>query len=438
MNGTIATSARSLDRLKPGLIPWLLFFAVALTHSFSSVKHGGDPAWSLHTAMSILTEGNTDLVEYEDMIDPLDYRLEWIEGRPYTIFPLGPSLFALPVVAILDGVLRLARGESYAQELRHGHRSVERVIASLLVGLTAVLLYRSGRRWPASRTVALTVALLLAFATPAWSTASRALWSHTPSLLMLSCAVLLWIRGEDEPRLVPWIALPLALSFLCRPTQAVPILVFTVFMALRHLRRLPEYLGIASLVAVPWIVFNLNTYGAPLPWYFQPSRLGAGSHFGTALLGNLVSPARGLLVYSPFVALSTWGAILAWRERRHRDLIVAAVMIVVGHWLLISTFPHWWGGHSYGPRFFTEVMPLPVLLLVPVLQHVKVAFAARRILLPGVLFVLVTWSVCVHAVGATIRETKSWNSLPVDVDHNPQRLWDWSDPPFLRWRSPEA
>jgi hypothetical protein len=26
----------------------------------------------------------------------------------------------------------------------------------------------------------------------------------------------------------------------------------------------------------------------------------------------------------------------------------------------------------------------------------------------------------------------SWDETPVDVDDHPERVWDWSDPPFLR------
>ncbi len=27
-----------------------------------------------------------------------------------------------------------------------------------------------------------------------------------------------------------------------------------------------------------------------------------------------------------------------------------------------------------------------------------------------------------------------WNVDPQSVDRHPERNWDWSDPPFLRWR----
>ena len=90
-------------------IPWLLFIVVALSHSFSQVKNLADSNWSLPTAVSILVERNTDLSEYADMISADDYRLEWFDGRPYNIFPVGASIFALPFVAVTDGVLTRRR-----------------------------------------------------------------------------------------------------------------------------------------------------------------------------------------------------------------------------------------------------------------------------------------------------------------------------------------
>jgi hypothetical protein len=417
-------------------IPWLLFLVVALSHSFSQVKNLADSNWSLPTAMSILVERNTDLSEYSDMVSADDYRLEWVDGRPYNIFPVGASIFALPFVAVIDGVLRLTRGESYAQELRRGHGDVERAIASILVALAAVCLYQTVLRWPASRGVALVTALLFAFATPAWSTASRALWQHAPSLLMLACAAGLWLRGQDDPRKIPWIALPLALAFLCRPTNAVPIAVFTTLVALRYPRRIPAYIAVAAVVAVPWFIHNLVTYDLWLPPYYQPGRIAGSVHFGEALLGNLVSPARGLLVYSPFLAFSVWGVVMAWREPRHRDLALAVSLIFLGHWLAIASFPHWWAGHCYGPRFFADLTPLLALMLVPVFTRVSRDLARKPSVVSLIFVALAGWSLYTNALGATVETALRWNGLPVDVDLAPQRLWDWSDPAFLRWHDP--
>jgi hypothetical protein len=37
-----------------------------------------------------------------------------------------------------------------------------------------------------------------------------------------------------------------------------------------------------------------------------------------------------------------------------------------------------------------------------------------------------------HLRGGWSPAVYEWNVKPTDVDHHPERNWDWSDPPFLR------
>jgi len=38
----------------------------------------------------------------------------------------------------------------------------------------------------------------------------------------------------------------------------------------------------------------------------------------------------------------------------------------------------------------------------------------------------------IHSRGARTMDVYLWNVSPANVDQNPARLWDWSDPQFLR------
>ena len=42
------------------------------------------------------------------------------------------------------------------------------------------------------------------------------------------------------------------------------------------------------------------------------------------------------------------------------------------------------------------------------------------------------WSVAIAAIGAFNYPQDRWNSEPVDVDRNHERLWDWSDSQIRR------
>ncbi len=55
-------------------------------------------------------------------------------------------------------------------------------------------------------------------------------------------------------------------------------------------------------------------------------------------------------------ALLAWWGLVLLRYRRYflaycaMGLLVAVMgAILLLHWLIISSFPHWWAGHSYGP-----------------------------------------------------------------------------------------
>jgi hypothetical protein len=177
-------------------------------------------------------------------------------------------------------------------------------------------------------------------------------------------------------------------------------------------------------------------YGSLLAPFFLPSRgsaagLSLGAGFVPAIAGQLFSPSRGLFVYCPFVLCSLAGAWIALRAPAH-PLERLAGAVVAGHALLIAAYGDWFGGHSFGPRYFADVAPLLVFLLLPYLRWLRDQPAPLRRAGAAALFVVSLTSVWIHSRGATVWATYEWNTRPVDVGAAPARLWDWSDPQFLR------
>jgi len=96
--------------------------------------------------------------------------------------------------------------------------------------------------------------------------------------------------------------------------------------------------------------------------------------------------------------------------------------------------PIWWAGYSLGPRYTTEIVPELVYLMLPVFQVLK---GNRRLgaslgtlcalFLCGPSFLINGWLAVSYAPAM-------WNSIPVSIDlpEARARLWDWSDPQFLR------
>jgi hypothetical protein len=149
----------------------------------------------------------------------------------------------------------------------------------------------------------------------------------------------------------------------------------------------------------------------------------------------MVSPARGLLIYSPFLILAPLAFRL--RQRSGAGLEVVALAVVIGLWLITANTHDWPGGYSYGPRLLADALPWLVLLMAPVADAVTApleSWTAVTRVAAAALAITFGWSLFVNARGALSWSTQAWNAQPVDagVDTHPGRFWDWGDPPFFR------
>jgi hypothetical protein len=397
----------------------VLFCLVMIFHLASGVTTSFDSRWVIPTAKSMVSRGDTDLNEYKDQIEKDDYRIERIKGHLYSIFPVGVPLLAAPFV--------LPANSSIVDQY---YADLEKTIAVFMVALTAVFLYLASLTLLRSK-YALSLALIFAFGTSAWSTASRGLWQHAPSMLMLTLALYLLLKAEQRPVLAAWAGLPLGLSYMIRPTNIIPVIFLSLYVLIRYRKFFMGYLLRAAPAAVLFLLYNFLTYGAPLSSYYLPQGFSSLPGFFEALVGHLVSPARGLFIYSPLFLFSIFGLCLLARSRRAGLLDYLLMGCAAGHLILISSFPHWWGGHSYGPRMSADMIPFLCYFIIPVFSLFSSKGIKRRVFV-ALFVVCLGISFIMNFIGAVSYKGHEWNDLPADVDQAPSRLWDWSDPPFLR------
>jgi Dolichyl-phosphate-mannose-protein mannosyltransferase len=437
-----------------------VFLSVFLLHSASPIAASTDSRWSMMLVESMLDRHDVNLDEFLPQIQADHYyAVECVTpqgetitsdirdcsgGHLYSWYPIGGPLMAAPVFAALRLGMRLFQpalrplsnerfvhpliGSFLRGEMIRAHAIVEVVIASFFVALTAVLLYFLARRdLDPARSAA--IAWIFAFATSAWSTASRALFQHGPSMLILVATAWILVKAKDRPNLIPLAGLLAAFSYVVRPTNALFFAIVTIFVLIHHTKYFVRYVLCAIPVFAALAAFNLSVYGTLQPSYYSmrppmPGTLEALRLVGAALAGNLISPGRGLFIYSSIFLFSIWGMILAWRAKWSWPLSAYWIALIVLHWITISLFVNfWWGGHSYGPRFFTDMTPFLTLFLIPVIK-------VRR--LRAVFAVLLLASVYFHARGALTVGPHEWSVDPVEIDQHPERIWDWTDPPFLR------
>jgi hypothetical protein len=192
-------------------ISLIIFLAVFVVYFKSENSGSSDAKWTIHAAMSIIKEGNSDLDEYKQIIEKnYDYAIEFIDGHYYNLYPIGTSIVALPFVwaiNLLSGKILFISEDSFLGNIKFYNlhdilkysfpRGIELFIASFIVALNAFIIYRillsEKVQYP------LVSVFIFAFCTSSWSTASRALWQHGPSMLMLSLTLLLILSARKKP-----------------------------------------------------------------------------------------------------------------------------------------------------------------------------------------------------------------------------------------------
>jgi len=413
-----------LKIFKKSVLPFLIFLVVFLSYVNSPIMTRSDARWVIPTAINIINNGSAELDNYYELLKKNNfYGIITIDGHYYNYYPYSLAIIAMPFIWITKYFIS-------DSVIIQNHSTLERIIASFILALTAILIYNISclrLEWH----YALLIVFIFTFCTSAWSQASRELYQHGPSMLMLTLSLYLILRGERQPRLIQYVGALLVMAYVIRPTNSIPLICFTSFVFLYYRQYFWRYFGWALLVAVPFILFNLSTYHALLQPYFSPGRLRLTSSFFEALLGNLLSPARGLFVFSPIFLMVFFGIFLKKRERSINKVDYFLMAIIVLHWLVISAEPNWWAGHSFGPRRFADMVPFLVYFLIPVVDFLA-RTDKRKWILRAIFLTLVIASFWINFRGATAFNVYLWNIIPANVDTQPSRIWDWHDIQFLR------
>jgi len=131
--------------------------------------------------------------------------------------------------------------------------------------------------------------------------------------------------------------------------------------------------------------------------------------------------------------------LLRYRRSARTRLVVLAVSVVIAHISLLSGFVGWSGGHCYGPRLSTDLVPWLALLSMLALEA-RLQWREQNRARDSTFQVRTEWSfalllllasVTLNGIGGISRDAWYWNAVPTDIDRDPKRLWDWRHPPFL-------
>lgn len=360
-------------------------------------------------------------------------------GRLVSLYPIAPAVVAVPLFAPQVAILDLYRPGWDRDRLMETVECLKMARRSMavVVALVGVVLHRLLLAMGTSR-AALPAVLAACMGSDLWMVGSQALWQHGPAALALVTAItLLHRRPAGRLRLAASGACA-AILVACRLMDIVFAVAIVMWLAWTNWRGLRWFAPAPILVATALLSYNLWFFDSILGGQAAIEKLHTKVH-GTSgpwsgnlvdgLLGTLFSPNRGLLVFSPWVAVAilSLGVPAVRRRLAAHSLFPVMLASLFPYLLILSKYSVWWGGHCFGPRYWTDAMPL---FAIPFAHGLQWMLTRSRVLV-AISALTVGFSIAVQVIGAFCYPS-SWNLEPRNVDTHHERLWDWRDTELSR------
>lgn len=340
-----------------------------------------------------------------------------------------------PVPAIAAASIAWPLWKSGALDIRAplAPNVIAALAASIVTALAAAMVFLLGRRWLARGRAAL-LAVGFGIGTGLWPAVSQTLWQHETAIVGLTMAMLGFTRAEIRTRHAVLIGIGLALAGSSRMQLGPAILVVLAGTAARagwrngFISACIVAAATAAIIRVNLLWFGSVFGAAPMLEALHEDLHGVSDSFSlsaTGLAGLLVSPSRGLLIFSPIVLVTLWSA-RAVIERNWREPLRWCLLAALLQYLLYASYSVWWGGYTYGPRYMLDVLPLIAPLAAVGLARI------RGPVVTSLAVAALAWSIVVAGTGAFYFPNDRWNTDPANVDRHHERLWDWADPQIVR------
>lgn len=437
----------SINKVVPPLIIFLLAFTV---YFFGESLQMKDSKYTMVLSQALLSKGTFKLDSLFVKVDianlhPGDLPPEIIlkKGHLFYMYPPGSAVLSVPFLAAINrfGYFPVDPAGNWSYD---SEAAMQELIAEIVSAAFVAIVFMMARLWLPSA-YSCGVALVMAFGTQLLSTTSRALWSHTWGVLLILIAILLLIKNESENKTNPFfLATILAWAYFVRPTFNLHIIAISVYLIFQNRKQFIPYATTGLCWLALFIGYSWYNLGTLLPPYYT-MKLGSVNYW-EAFAGQLFSPSRGLFIYSPFWLLLIYLLVKYWKFVKVPKLATLSLAVVAIHFLVVpGCLSNWSGGHCYGPRMTTDLLPWLALLATLGVDAVRTAwlqeansglsllnldFSKKAVLIVAI--ITISFSLFTHYRGAFHPITFSWNnSLPADGKGS-DILWSWRDPQFLR------
>ncbi|OHB71420.1 MAG: hypothetical protein A2W23_05955 [Planctomycetes bacterium RBG_16_43_13] len=312
---------------------------------------------------------------------------------------------------------------------------MEKIMASLIAAISVWAIFCLLMLITERKGLSILLSLVYAFATGTFAVSSQALWQHGFSELMIILTLIYLVKlekaGNHNNKYLLLAGLFTALAVAERQTNvtfAIPVLVY-IFLCYK--RETMRFLIFPLIIGAGFVAYNIAFFGSLAGIYSQGGR-GWDMPSLTSIAGVLISPSRGLFIYTPVFLFSIAGMFFILKRRpsdnatdnfyKLRKIYIILIAFVLLQILMISSWYSWWGGGSYGPRMLTDISPAMVLLMIPALDGIRPSAIKR-----SALVLSISVSIFIQIIGAFFYPKGN-----IGVDENPSLLWRWQDSQITR------
>lgn len=365
------------------------YLPLILWHSHT-LEFDNDARWVAH-GHSLIADQNRPAGASENVtyFEPSAYWM--VRTRDHHLASMYPVLTPVLVSPLyLPAVLWLNANGWNQPNIDRVAELMEKISASFLASLATVLMFlvlrRDSVKW------ALPLALAFAFGTNTWMISSQALWQHGTGELLVALALLL-IVSDASPLRIALLGAVCGLMVANRPPDGLVASAIVLFSIWKSRRDSLWLLVGAAIPLAALMYYNLDVIGHYAGGYALRKSLQKPFFelSWSGLPGLFISPARGLLVFSPFLIFVPVGLIQRFRSPS-KGIALALSCAVAAQCLLYSQ-ADWRAGVSWGPRWLTDILPILIWMLAP----------APLVLRPRagtLLITAMTASVMVQVIGA--------------------------------------
>jgi hypothetical protein len=353
----------------------------------------------------------------------------WLSG-----YPIVTPVLITPLYIIPDAILYVTHSpEDMASPVFKAIRSLmEKLIGSAITALSGVFIYLSLKEVFSKKT-AIIGALIYALATDSWAISSQGLWQHGTVQLLLSMMIFLVLINEkkhDDKNLV-YLGTLSGLFFFNRPSDSLLLLPILWYVFSSAGKKSLYYLAAMAVVSLPFAAYNLHYFGNPFGGYSSlMSSFSLGLFTPVRFLGLLVSPSRGLFIFTPVILLAIPGFLMIRRldSNRIRNFFYvsgASALLLIATY---SLYDCWWGGGCYGPRLLTGLLPFAAVYIAAFLNGYVNAPALDNIGKAIIILVaiLIFASIIVQVIGTFYFPTGQWTHENGNGPTGENIFWDWA------------